>query len=256
MARSTAPPATHACSSRRPAASAATATWTEARSVQLWPSQTSKARSLIGQLFTAWKADSEVPGRAVAGMLEAASGAAERLRSEQQLSVVWTGPPTGHVPVRATAMALLDLIADAKHELLLVSFAAYKVPVLVEAVAAAVERGVKVRFILDSSTEGGLEVDAKLAFAALDGLATFYTWPLSRRPIHPSGNPAALHAKCAIADRSRAIVGSANLTGAALNINIELGLAVRRGPVPCRLADHFDALIAAGQLRAVRLEAT
>lgn len=212
---------------------------------------TSKARSLIGQLFTAWKADPDMQGRAVAGMLDAASGAAQRLRSEQQLSVVWTGPPTGHVPVRATAMALLDLIADAKHELLLVSFAAYKVQVLVEAITQAVQRGVKVRFILDSSTEGGLEVDAKLAFAALDGLATFYTWSLAKRPVHPNGHPAALHVKCAVADRTRAIVGSANLTGAALNINMELGLEVRNGPLPRRLADHFEALLACRELSPV-----
>lgn len=112
------------------------------------------------------------------------------------------------------------------------------------------------RFLLDSSTEGGLEFDAKLAFAALDGLAAFYTWSLSKRPLHANGLPAALHAKCAISDRSSAIVGSANLTGAALNVNMELGLAVCRGPVPRRLADHFDALIAGGQLDSVRMDAT
>ena len=212
---------------------------------------TTKARSLIGQLFASWRADPAMPGRAVAGMLEAASGTAERLRSQQQLSLVWTGPPTGHVPVRATAMALLDLIAEATEELLLVSFAAYKVPALVQALTEAMERGVRVRFVLESSSEGSLDVDAKLAFAALDGLATFYTWPLSKRPLHPNGHPAALHAKCAIADRSRGLVGSANLTGAALNINMELGVEIRRGSLPHRLANHFDGLIAGGQLTKV-----
>lgn len=117
-----------------------------------------------------------------------------------------------------------------------------------EAIARARERGVTVRFILDSSTEGGLGVDAKLAFAALDGLTAFYTWRLAKRPLHPSGLPASLHAKCAVADRSRAIVGSANLTGAALNFNMELGLEVRNGPLPHQLANHFNALIASGEL--------
>jgi cardiolipin synthase len=212
---------------------------------------TTKARSLIGRLFSSWRADPTMPGRAVAGMLEAASGAAERLRSQQQLSLVWTGPPTGHVPVRATAMALLDLITEATEELLLVSFAAYKVPAVVQALIEATERGVKVRLVLDSSSEGSLDVDAKRAFAALGGLATFYTWPLSKRPLHPNGHPAALHAKCAIADQSRALVGSANLTGAALNINMELGVEIRRGTLPHRLASHFDGLITSGQLRRI-----
>lgn len=131
--------------------------------------------------------------------------AAERLRSDQRLSLVWTGPATGHVPVRATAIALLDLIADARQDLLLVSFAAYKVPILVDANADARERGVAIRLILDSSTEGGLGVDAKRAFAALEGLTAFPTWRLAKRPLHTSGQPAALHVKCAVADGHRGL---------------------------------------------------
>jgi len=42
--------------------------------------------------------------------------------------------------------------------------------------------------------------------------------------------------------------GSANLTGAALNLNMELGLEVRNGPLPQQLTNHFNALIANGEL--------
>jgi phosphatidylserine/phosphatidylglycerophosphate/cardiolipin synthase-like enzyme len=57
-----------------------------------------------------------------------------------------------------------------------------------------------------------------------------------------------MHAKAAIADRSAALVTSANLTGHALDLNMELGLLVRGGSVPARLADHFNALFASGEL--------
>ena len=41
---------------------------------------------------------------------------------------------------------------------------------------------------------------------------------------------------------------SANLTGRALERNMELGLLIQNGPVPARLAEHFDWLIANGEL--------
>lgn len=49
-----------------------------------------------------------------------------------------------------------------------------------------------------------------------------------------------LHAKTAIWDASAALVTSANFTGKALKQNMEFGLLVTGGPVPRRLAQHFD----------------
>jgi cardiolipin synthase A/B len=59
----------------------------------------------------------------------------------------------------------------------------------------------------------------------------------------PAGT-AALHAKAAIADSHTALVTSANLTGHGMNENMELGLIVRGGSVPRRLAAHFIQLMA------------
>jgi phosphatidylserine/phosphatidylglycerophosphate/cardiolipin synthase-like enzyme len=60
-----------------------------------------------------------------------------------------------------------------------------------------------------------------------------------------------MHAKCAVADRRLAFVTSANLTGAAMTDNMELGLVVRGGDVPKRISNHFDALIGTGTLKAL-----
>jgi phosphatidylserine/phosphatidylglycerophosphate/cardiolipin synthase-like enzyme len=59
---------------------------------------------------------------------------------------------------------------------------------------------------------------------------------------------AALHAKAAIADDHTALVTSANLTGFAIKDNMELGLLIRGGPVPGRLASHLRELIAKQEL--------
>ncbi len=58
-----------------------------------------------------------------------------------------------------------------------------------------------------------------------------------------------MHAKCAVADRCVAFVTSANLTGAAMTANMELGLVVRGGDVPKRITNHFEALVVGGTLR-------
>ncbi len=209
------------------------------------------ARALTQTLLLAWRtAEGTVTGTAVATMLAAAAATADHLRNQDHTSIVWTGPATGIVPVRATSMVLSDLIDEASTELLLVSFAAYKVPILVTALQAAIRRGVTVTFVLESAAEapGNLDIDAKKAFAMLTGAARFTTWPAARRPLLPSGKPATLHAKCAITDRRVALIGSANLTGAALASNMEVGLLIRGGALPRRLADHFAALISAGDL--------
>lgn len=130
------------------------------------------------------------------------------------------------------------------------SFAAYKVAEVVGALRAAADRGVEVRLVLESAVEskGKLSHDAAAAFEALGDAASFYVWPAELRA-STGGGHAAMHAKCAVADRRLALVTSANLTGAAMADNMELGLLVRGGDVPRRIGDHFDALIAAGTLR-------
>ena len=80
----------------------------------------------------------------------------------------------------------------------------------------------------------------------MNGLAVF-TW---RPTLLPDYDPrhASLHAKAAIADDKLAFVTSANLTGYALERNMELGLLVRGGYVPALLAKHFEDLKGRGEL--------
>jgi phosphatidylserine/phosphatidylglycerophosphate/cardiolipin synthase-like enzyme len=192
----------------------------------------------------AW-AMSGLTGAGVALAVRASADAVVEVRGEEQVSVVWTGPASYEVPVRATSAVLAEVIEEAKRSLIVVSFAAYKVATIVEALKAAAGRGVDVRLVLESVVEskGKLTHDAKEAFDALGDAVSFYVWPAELRA-SAGGGHAAMHAKCAVADRRVAFVTSANLTGAAMTDNMELGLVVRGGDVPKRIANHFDALMA------------
>jgi cardiolipin synthase A/B len=202
------------------------------------------------RLFDAWQAHAlELPGAGVALALRAAFATAGALRASQSVDLVWTGPTSKHVPVRHTRAVLLEVIAAARHELLLVSYAAFRVEAVLEALRAAAARGGAIALVLETTEDSGgaLTIDAARAFAAVRDHITFYVWPAERRPQLPGG-VARLHAKTAVADDTIALITSANLTAHAITANIELGLLVHGGPVPRRLRLHFRELIANGVL--------
>lgn len=206
-------------------------------------------KAAVNNLWTAWEMSDDIGGSTLAMMLRSSSAVAAALRAAQSIDIAWTGPSSAHVPVRLSSQALLDLIGEARHQLFVVSFAGYKVPEVVEALRAAALRGVDVRLILETAEDSGgaLKNDAADAFSKLHQVVTFWVWPKKNRP----EGGAAMHVKAAIVDGRVALVTSANLTGAALERNMELGLVVRGGAAPRRLANHFQALTASGVIRQV-----
>jgi phosphatidylserine/phosphatidylglycerophosphate/cardiolipin synthase-like enzyme len=200
------------------------------------------------RMIDAWAADPSVPSISLALALRAASKAQQAEAGATSVTAVWTGPRTPAVPVRQTEQVLLELIAQAQQRLIMVSFAAYKVERLIDALAAAVRRGVDIRMVLETADAGVLEVDAAEAFRRIRRDVSTYVWPVDERKRHSDSDIVGrLHAKTAIADGKVALVTSANLTGYAMSHNMELGLRVE-GPVAKRLDDHFMELIAHGVL--------
>lgn len=207
------------------------------------------ARGAILALMDEWAAAAAVLPAELASSLLAATDAAQAVRASGALEVVWTGPATLHVPVRMTQEVVLELVQQARESILLLSYAAYRVPAIVEALSVASARGVDVRFLLESNeaSQGRLSVDAGQAFAALVGRVRWYEWPADQRRLFaPEG--AAMHAKGLLVDDRIALITSANFTGSAMERNMELGLLVRGGEVPRQLAAHFRGLIGAGVL--------
>lgn len=131
------------------------------------------------------------------------AGAYVAKSSASQSRFVLSGPVQTLTDVRKTEQVLLDIIQGATKNIVLVSFATYKVPSLAQALHDAIERGVCTRFILETveDSAGQLTYNAKSAFDSLSG-AKFYHWPLEKRQINASGKPGKMHAKCAVNDDS------------------------------------------------------
>lgn len=223
------------------------------RNAALGAVPTPRYREIAAAMFDTWTSGAgDLPGSAVALALRAASQTLEQEQHRESVDIVWTGPTTTEVPVRLTREALIDVIRAAHEKLIIVSFAAYKVEAIISELTVAADRGVGIRLILETDEVGGgtLTVDAADAFSPLRTVAEFYVWPAEKRPALEHGK-ASLHAKAAIADDHTALVTSANLTGHALTQNMELGLLVRGGPIPKRLAAHFQQLMSRGVLVSV-----
>ena len=171
--------------------------------------------------------------------LSAALATAENVRSRGSIDILWTGPQSKAVPVRRTEQALCEVVDSAESDVFIVSFVAYKAEKVYDAVRRAIDRGVRVSFLTEAAKENGgtLEVDPAKGLRKKFPEATFYQW----MPADGKG-AAVVHAKCAVADGRMALVTSANLTGAAMDDNMELGLLVTGHDVARRLRDHFAAL--------------
>ena len=78
-------------------------------------------------------------------------------------------------------------------------------------------------------------------------MAELFTWKMKPEPFVDGK----VHAKVVVVDGARAFITSANLTGHALEKNIEAGVLINGGAVPRTLSDHLQALIDVGVLRSI-----
>lgn len=208
-------------------------------------------RARLERLVRVWRGhQDEVSPRGLAFALRAAAAAASRERRRQRIELAWTGPTPEGTVVRRTAEALLQLIEGARESLVLVTFAAYPVERLSAALERAINRGVAVTLVLESRDESGgrVGVDPIRAFGQLSGRIRVLVWPLEARPRDEAGASGVLHVKCALADERKLFVSSANLTGHAMTLNMELGVVVTGGRLPSEFAEHLVQLERRGVL--------
>jgi phosphatidylserine/phosphatidylglycerophosphate/cardiolipin synthase-like enzyme len=188
---------------------------------------------------------------ALSWTIDTAAGVYSRWQSEQYIELLWSGPsPADQIPARRIDQSLYDLIAQAKHNILLVTFAAAKIDRLTDALLKAVQRGVRVRLILEfeESSEGQLSYDALKAFPTpLRYAVEVFHWPVEKRKRNQTGRPGKLHAKLAIADDT-VLVSSANLTDDAFNRNLEVGVLVNSPNLKGTIKSYLESLILDGTL--------
>ena len=201
---------------------------------------TPEARAALERMMSSW-AQTAVSGDLLAGILVGAAYARRQVQSENSIDLVWTGPTTPFVAIRRTEQVLLDLIRHAQADVFLVSFVAYDVSTVVDALNAASSRGVEVRLLLETSTShgGSLSVDPINTMRRCVPSALLYVWTDRPDPF----TDGRVHAKVAVSDGKTAFLTSANLTGHALEKNMEAGVVIGGGQVPSSLRAHLQALI-------------
>ena len=202
-----------------------------------------------------------VSGRAAATWLASLEEAEGRRTGSD---FVWSGPGVPGLHARRTGHAFGQLLASAGRSVWLSTFAWYDGPrafePLAERMTAVPE--LRVRLLLNierkrSDTTAAEELVRRFAdrFWGND-------WRWERRPdvfydprsLAPRGAQGVLHAKALVVDEQQVLLTSANLTEAALERNIEMGVLLRDPAFAKTVVAHFETLIATGSL--VRLPAT
>jgi phosphatidylserine/phosphatidylglycerophosphate/cardiolipin synthase-like enzyme len=191
----------------------------------------------------------------VAAWLQGA-GAGEALAQPPDL--VWSGPEVAGLHARGTRDVYEEIIGGAERTLWVSTYAFYDGPKAFEPIARRMadrpDLGVTLLLNIqrargDTSTSESVVRRFTDRFWAAD-------WKGARRPsvyfdpraVEPDRPDGVLHAKAVVADDESVFVTSANLTEAALDRNIELGLFLHDRALAESLSGHFRVLIERGLL--------
>jgi phosphatidylserine/phosphatidylglycerophosphate/cardiolipin synthase-like enzyme len=198
----------------------------------------------VEHLLTAWRACPTVTGLSVGIAVAAAAHAHALARLSSEVELVVSGPASETVHARRTEQVLLQLISEARHEILLVTFALEMHEELYEALNGASQRGVRVTVLAEDPADyPGFRGDPGRAVRDLN--VERLRWPAEARP----ARGAALHAKVVVVDRMTALVTSANLTQRASGDNLEAGVLIRGDDTARRIVEHIEELRGGGTLR-------
>jgi phosphatidylserine/phosphatidylglycerophosphate/cardiolipin synthase-like enzyme len=189
--------------------------------------------------------------------LAAAIADAKQDTPESYLDLVLSGPEAAGIPTRDTSAVMHSLVEKAEKQIILVGYAVYDCGVLFKALAESMQQqpDLDVWFCLNMFRK---HRDTTLASEIVRRFRAEFAkkhWPWEPKPaiyydprsLSTDGSKrASLHAKCLIADRSVALVTSANFTEAAQHRNVEVGVVIQYQPLVERLASYFDALRESG----------
>lgn len=146
--------------------------------------------------------------------------------------------PLRDSPVSSTRDALRVLITSASRELLVIGFSITD-PTFRDLLVRRAQAGVHVTVVGDRKTRAARDLrrdwPSGLPLNALEDVET-------------QDDQRHIHAKVVVADRARALVGSANFTGSGMGRNMEMGVVVE-GKVAQDIASCMDSMLEKGWLQ-------
>jgi phosphatidylserine/phosphatidylglycerophosphate/cardiolipin synthase-like enzyme len=203
--------------------------------------------------------------RALEEMGVSGVGLAEWLRSLERAvgrvpspDLVWSGPEVPGLHARDTRRVYEELMGSAERSVWVSTYAFFDGPRAFDVLAKRMDavQSLKVTLLLNiQRKKGDTAASDQLVRRFADRFWDF-DWPGTTRPDvfydpraldlkRPGG---VLHAKAVVTDDEVVFVTSANLTEAALDRNIELGLLVRDRALAATITSHFAGLIDKGLL--------
>jgi phosphatidylserine/phosphatidylglycerophosphate/cardiolipin synthase-like enzyme len=191
-----------------------------------------------------------VSGPAAGAWIRSLERAAARARPPD---LVWTGPEVPGLHARDTRRVYEELLGCAERSVWASTYAFFDGPRAFEVLARRMDTrpDLRVTLLLNIQRKRGDTTDSDHLVRRFAERFWTADWPGKRRPgvfydpraLEPEGPAGVLHAKAVVADDEIVFLTSANLTEAALDRNIELGLLVRDASLAASVVGHFQVLI-------------
>ena len=180
-------------------------------------------------------------------------------QTAQPPDFVWSGPELSGLHARDTRRVYEDLLSSAQRSLWLCTYAFFDGPKAFATLAKCMEKAPKLEVTLLLNIErrrGDTTAPESLVRRFTDAFWN-ENWPSATRPsvyydprsVAAKGPAGVLHAKAVVVDEETVFITSANLTEAAFDRNIEMGLLVRDRTLAATTLMHFRTLIENNLLR-------
>lgn len=202
-----------------------------------------------------------IAGYAAAAWIRAITEADARV---PRPDVVWSGPSVPGLHARDTRQVYEELLGSAERSVWVSTYVYVDGQKAFEVLARRIDAvpGLRVTLLLNIQRRRGDTTAAEHLVRRFADRFWAAEWPGTARPgifydpraLDPDAPGGVLHAKAVVTDDETVFVTSANLTEAALERNIELGLLVRDRALAASISAHFRSLIDRGLLRALPAE--
>lgn len=196
-----------------------------------------------------------ISGRSAAAWIRTVERAAARTPKPD---LVWSGPEVSGLHARDTRRVYEELLGSAERSVWASTYAFFDGPRAFDVLARRMDARpqLRVTLLLNIQRKRGDSTAAEHLVRRFADRFWTTDWPGSSRPsvyydpraLDLDGPGGVLHAKVVVSDDEAVFVTSANLTEAALDRNIEVGLLVRDRALAASVSRHFQGLIDRGLL--------
>ena len=196
-----------------------------------------------------------ISGRAAAAWIRTVEDFGSRI---PRPDLVWSGPEVPGVHARDTRRVYEELLSSAKRSIWASSYVYFDGPKAFEVLARRMDDipDLRLTLLLNIQRKKGDTTASDQLVRRFADRFWKKDWPGSSKPtvfydprsLEPDGPGGVLHAKAVVTDDKAVFVTSANLTEAALDRNIELGLLIRDHALALSVSAHFQGLIDRGLL--------